>query len=82
MGKLRVLRSFEQLQLRVVERIADEPQCEERRQRLDRIAGEGVNLGHDAGDRRDDAAIGDSGTIDDDCRKLDRSPIRRKFEGF
>ena len=75
-------RRLEELELRGVQRFARQAQGEQRSIGLDRFAGMGMNLRHDARDRRDHAPVADAGPVDHDARHFDLSPVRRELERF
>ena len=73
---------FEELQLRSVDRLADEPEREQRSIGGDRVARKGKDLRNDSSHRRDHATIADAGTIGKDSGNVNLPEVGRRLEGF
>ena len=69
-----------QFDLRVLQELADEVEIEERRARLDGLAGPGVDCRDDAGDAGGDAAVALAGAIHHRAGDGNRPPVRARHE--
>jgi len=76
-----VARDLEELRLRVVDVLAHQPQGEEPVTGPNRVAGEGMDLGHDANGRRGHAPVRQPGPVRDLSRHDDRPPVAGKLRG-
>ena len=74
LGELDILRRFEEVGLREVQRFAEELESKQHLAGSDGVAGNFVNAADDPGNRGDDPAVAETGAVDHDAGNGDRLP--------
>ena len=80
LGELNILRGFEEIGLREVQRFAEELEGKKHLAGSDGVAGNFVNAADDTSNRGDDPAVAETGAVDHDAGYRDRLPEAVGFE--